>query len=129
MSDGTCERCGQNPAVLRLTQIVRGVPVEFRLCEKCAAAGDLTFEGPFRCGHCGKEYALGELKILLEQSPPPATLDEDSFRQWAKSFACWICGEDLFPLGPSPMWEAFRKGYPMSDILRRCRPDQRPGLS
>src|SRR5690349_3245009 len=98
MSDVTCERCGQNPAVLRLTQIVRGVPVGFRLCEKCAAAGDLAFEGPFRCVHCGRDYGLVVSEILLEQGPAAAMFYEGSFRQWAKCFACWICGEHLFPL-------------------------------
>jgi hypothetical protein len=129
MSDGTCERCGRNPAVLRLTHIVRGTPVEFRLCKECADAGDLASKRPLRCGRCGKEYAFDEVKLLLEQSPPPAALDEDSFRQWTRSFACWICGEPLFPNDPSPVWDAFRKGYPMSEILRRCRPDQPPHLS
>src|SRR5258708_279233 len=129
MSDGTCERCGRNPAILRVTQIVRGMPVEFRLCEECAGAGDLASGSSLRCGRCRKEYALDEVKMLLEQSPLPATLDEDSFRQWARSFACWICAEPLFPLDPSPVWDAFRKGYPISDLLRRCRPDQPPQLS
>jgi len=124
-----CERCGLHPAVLRLTKIVRGMPVESHLCESCAGAGDPGFGGSLRCGHCGKEYALDELKLLLEQRPPPASLDKDSFRQWAGGFACWICSAALFPLDPSPLWDAYQKGTPMSEILRRCRPDQPPSLS
>src|SRR5437667_7507033 len=124
MSDLKCERCVRNRASVRMTQIVRGRPVEFHLCEECAGNGGTAFGSLLRCGHCGKEYGLDELKILLEQTPPPAALDEGSFRQWAQSFACWICGDRLFPLDPSPLWDAFRKGYPMSEILRHCRPDQ-----
>jgi hypothetical protein len=89
-----CENCGREPAVVRVTRIVQKKPLESHLCETCAWVPELAALP--RCAHCGKEYALEELKKLFQGNPPPLLPDPAAFQKWESQFTCGICGGRLF---------------------------------
>lgn len=74
-----CERCGQRPAVLQVTEIADGVRREHHLCETCARQ-----EGAFLNPALSLAHILGGL-MPVESGEPPA--DET-----ATGVSCPECG-------------------------------------
>jgi protein-arginine kinase activator protein McsA len=119
MGEPLCENCGQRPATVRLTRIVRGVPLESHVCDACSGKPELG--EALRCEVCRKSYTAEELKALFQANPPPEPLDPDSFRKWESGFTCTLCGQPLFAATPDSLFEFYRND-PMLRLLRRRRP-------
>jgi protein-arginine kinase activator protein McsA len=127
MGEPLCENCGQRPATARLTRIVRGVPLESRVCDACSGRPEPG--EALRCDSCKKSYTGEELKALFQANLPPEPLDQDSFRKWESGFICTLCGQPLFGAAPDSLLEFYRN-YPMFRLLRRRpRPFGEPGLT
>lgn len=126
MSEARCERCGAAPAVVRVTRLIRGTPIESHLCDRCADPPLGPEEAGFRCPRCGKDYAPDDVKALFADSPPPAPLDEQSFREWQSRIRCRICQEPFFPQLSESVLD-FLKEYALQKILRHRRPPANPG--
>lgn len=106
-----CQRCGERPAVIHLTQIVENTATEQHLCEACAAAQGIQTEASLA------KFPVGDLLASLGKGAAtqlPAAADTGR---------CPACGSSLQDfrdtgrLGCATCYDAFAQ--PLRTLLRR----------
>lgn len=75
-----CERCNENPANVRLTQVINNIKTELNVCEKCAAEMQQQTWG------FGSEYNLQKFLSGLMGHEPMTNISK------RKSISCPQCG-------------------------------------
>lgn len=102
-----CNRCGNNPATVKLTRIVKGKVIELNLCQSCA--GEVS---PFQ----KKIAAAQSLNALIEQllkSEKAKGVEEDAAEPIPADLTCPDCGVNFerykrsLMLGCPRCYEAF----------------------
>ncbi len=104
-----CEHCGENDAVITLTQVVHGEQRQLRLCEKCAAErGVETSVGS------PQHHALSQFLVAVQKQSALVPLDQSR---------CSFCSASLRDfrmvgrLGCARCYSAFEPS--LRDLLRR----------
>jgi len=106
-----CERCGEHPAVIHLTQVVGNTHTEQHLCEACAAAQGIQTEVSVA------KFPVGNLLASLGKGPG------EQVSAVAEGGRCPACGATLQDfresgrLGCAGCYEAFATS--LRSLLRR----------